>query len=407
MKILFLSTHNLATNPRLVKEINLAIEQNFEVEVICYIFRNWSYEINTKMLKEFGNKGVEFHCVEAGKEAGLSWFVSILEEKSARLLSKIFRVKNRTLANAASRRNVGLLAAVEKISSADWVIGHNPGALYTTFYAGQRFNCKMGFDVEDYHPGEGNDADLQRLTKKLMQQVLPKMDYVSFASPLIMEEVRKDLNCSNANWFTILNYFPADEFATPETIISGPLKLVWFSQNINIGRGLELILPSVQSNSGRVELHLYGNVNPDFNKNHLKGLKNVFLHGALPQKQLHRELSLYDVGLALEPAGDKNNDLAISNKILAYLQAGLFAMATNTNGQYSFINNFPGMGIWFDYMKNNSDEILEAILNNLDFIRNNRKERFEKFKGNNWGTESLMLIKTMDSNKPDQCKFKI
>lgn len=399
-KILFLTTHNLATNPRLVKEIKLALQHNYEVEVICFIFRNWSYEMNYKMLQEFQNQGVKFHCIEAGKKNILQWFISVSKEKSARLLSKIVPLKNAALANAVSRRNVGLLAAVTKISSADWVIGHNPGALWATRYAGKRLECNIGFDVEDYHSGEGNDVHLQGVTKKLMQQVLPKMDYVSFASPLIMQAVKRDLNCSDANWFTILNYFPADEFATPERIISGPLKLVWFSQNINIGRGLQLMLPSVQSNSGKVELHLYGNVNPDFKKNHLEGLNNVFLHGALPQKQLHRALSLYDVGLALEPAGDRNNDLAISNKLLSYSQAGLYVMATNTNGQYSFINNFPEMGTCFDYRKNNSNEILEAILNNMDSIRNNRKERFEKFKGNNWETESLMLIKALDSIKP-------
>lgn len=352
------------------------------------------------MLQEFQRQGVKFHCIEAGRNNFIEWFISVSKEKSARLLSRIIPLRNAALANAVSRRNVGLLSAAKKITSADWVIGHNPGALWATISTGKRLKCKMGFDVEDYHSGEGNNLHLQELTKRLMQEILPKMDYVSFASPLIMEAVKKDLNCRNDNWFTILNYFPADEFATQERIISGPLKLVWFSQNINIGRGLELMLPSVQSNSGKVELHLYGNVNPDFKKNHLEGLNNVFLHAALPQKQLHRELSFYDVGLALEPAGDKNNDLAISNKLLAYAQAGLYVMYTNTNGQYSFINNFPGIGICFDYKKNNSVEILEAILNNMDSIRNSRKERFEKFKGNNWETQSLMLLKTMDSIKP-------
>src|SRR6185437_13894999 len=110
----------------------------------------------------------------------IPWFISVSKEKSARLLSKIFPLKNSALANAVSRRNVGLLAAVTKVSSADWVIGHNPGALWATLYAGKRLKCKTGFDVEDYHPGEGNDMHLQTLTKKLMQQVLPQMDYVSF-----------------------------------------------------------------------------------------------------------------------------------------------------------------------------------------------------------------------------------
>ena len=394
-KILFLSTHNLATNPRLVKEIKLALQHNYEVEVICYIFRNWSYEMNYKMLREFQNQGVKFHCVEAGRNNFIRWFISVSKEKSARLYSKIVPLKNATLANAVSRRNVGLLAVLTKITSADWVIGHNPGALWATLYARERLKCKIGFDVEDYHPGEGNDVHLQGLTNKLMQQVLPKMDYVSFAAPLIMEEVKKDLNGNDPNGFTVLNYFPANEFATPERIISGPLKLVWFSQNINIGRGLELVLPAVKSNSGKVELHLYGNVNEDFKKKNLDGINNVFLHGVIPQKQLHHELCLYDVGLALEPAGDKNNDLAVSNKILSYLQAGIYVFASKTLGQQNFLSNFQDECIITDILiGGNSILALDQLIVRKEQIRERRRLRFLKSKERCWEVESKKLSKT-------------
>lgn len=349
--------------------------------------------MNNEMLQGLGNQGAKFHCIEAGRKHFFQWFAATLKEKSLRLLSKILPLKNKALANSVSRRNVGLLAAVTKITLADWVIGHNPGALWATLYAGRKLNCKMGFDVEDYHPGEGNNVHLQRLAKQLMQQVLPEMDYVSFAAPLIMQEVNNDLQGAHKNWFTVLNYFPSEEFALPETPLIGPLRLVWFSQNISFGRGLELILPAVKSCKGQVELHLYGNVDEDFKKLHLEGIDNIFLHGAVSQQQLHRQLVRYDVGLALEPAKDKNNDLAISNKLLSYLQAGLYVVATNTKGQYCFMNNLPGMGFCFDYERNNSGEILEDVLNNMDSIRNNRKQRLEKFTVNNWENESVCLLK--------------
>ena len=393
-KILFLSTHNLATNPRLVKEIKLALQHNYKVEVICYIFRNWSYEMNNEMLQELRKRGVKFHCIEAGRKFFFQWFVAVLKEKSLRLLSKILPLKNKALANAVSRRNAGLLAAVANISSADWVIGHSPGALWATLYAGTRLSCKMGFDVEDYHPGEGNDAHLQKLTKQLMQQVLPKMNYVSFAAPLVVEEVKKDLNCDHKNWFTVLNYFPSEEFALPETPLLGPLRLVWFSQNISFGRGLELFLPAVKSCKGQVELHLYGNVDEDFKKQNLVGIDNILLHGPVSQQQLHRQLARYDAGLALDIPVDKNRGIAITNKLLSYLQAGLYVIATNTKGQDYFMKHFSGIGICFDYEKNNAGNILRDVLNNIDTIRCNRKERFEKFAVNNWDNESVCLLKS-------------
>jgi hypothetical protein len=284
------------------------------------------------------------------------------------------------------------MKALKKITVADWIIGHNPGALRATFATGKKLNCKIGFDVEDYHPGEGHNLHVQRLTKKLMQLVLPKMDYVSFGAPLIMDEVKKDIDCDHHNWFTVLNYFPAKEFTQRERNLSGPVKLVWFSQNINSGRGLELILPSVKSNLGKIELHLYGNVNENFKREYFDRMNNIFLHGTLPQKQLHEELRKYDIGLALEPANDKNNDLAISNKLLAYLQAGLFVMVTNTSGQYAFLKKIPGGGVCFDYKKNDSKEKLLQILREIDFIRNNRQERLGEFENNNWENESKKLI---------------
>lgn len=349
------------------------------------------------MLQEFQNQGVKFHCIEAGRTPFFQWFTAVIKEKSFRLLSKILPLKNKTLANSVSRRNAGLLEAVTKITSADWVIGHNPGALWATLYAGRKLNCKMGFDVEDYHPGEGNNRHLQRLTKRLMQQVLPEMDYVSFAAPLIMQEVKRDLNFDYKNWFTVLNYFPSGEFALQETRLLGPLRLVWFSQNVAFGRGLELLLPAVKSCKDKVELHLYGNVDENFKKLNLAGIDNILLHGAVSQQQLHRQLARYDVGLALEPAKDRNNDLAISNKLLSYLQAGLYVIATNTKGQRSFINNFPDIGICFDYTKDNSGDILEEVFNTLDSIRNNRKIRFERFRINNWANESACLLKNWNN----------
>lgn len=391
-KIVFISTHNLATNPRLVKEIELALQQNYRVEVVCYIFRNWSYEINKQMLRGLEERGVQFHCIEAGRENISDWFISVLKEKTFRLLSKVLPVTPSALANAASRRNNGLMKALKKITVADWVIGHNPGALWATLSAGKKLNCKAGFDVEDYHPGEGHNVHVQKLTKKFMQLVLPKMNYVSFAAPLIMDEVKKDIACDHHNWFIVLNYFPAKEFALPESNLSGPLKLVWFSQNINSGRGLELVLPSVQSNSGKLELHLYGNVNDNFKKGYLDGMNNIFLHGGVSQIQLHRELANFDIGLALDIPTDKNRELAITNKLLTYFQAGLYVIASDIKSQKSFMASFPEMGICFDYERNDFEEIIKNILNKAEAIRESRQERFEKFRNNNWENESKKLI---------------
>lgn len=389
MKILFLTTHNLASNPRLVKEIQLAVDNGFTVEVVCFVFRGWSFQINNTMIENFTQQCVKFHCIEAGREAKKDWLLSVIKEKIYRLGAKLFQFNSASLGTAVSRRSSLLIKALNKINAADFVVGHNPGALYPTIFAAKKFNCKAGFDVEDYHPGEGNNVFLQNMVRRLMQQVLPQMNYVSFAAPLIREAVKKDLSKEGANWVTVLNYFPAAEFVQP-SLNEGPLKLVWFSQNISGGRGLELIIPAVGKLSGQLELHLYGNLNAAFFETYLKGIENVKIHEALDQKELNEELSKFDVGLALEMDVDANRNLCLTNKILAYTQAGLYVMATTTAAQQSFLKN-SSIGECLDFKRQDAFSLLHNLLNKMVEIRSQKQVRFLAAQAQSWEKEAERL----------------
>ncbi|MGN6533256.1 MAG: hypothetical protein ACTHK0_16045, partial [Ginsengibacter sp.] len=320
------------------------------------------------------------------------WLLSAVNEQISRKLILLFS-SDRILANAVSRRSRLIMKNLDKASKPDWVIGHNPGALYATAFAATKFNCNAGFDVEDYHPGEGNNGHLQNLSRKLMQEMLTKMNYVSFAAPLIMEEVKKDVTDDYKHWFTVLNFFPPDEFVAPVTAKSERIKMVWFSQNISAGRGLELILTFVKS-SNEVELHLIGNINNEFFEGELEGHENIIVHSPVSQAELHCSLSRYDIGLALEPAKDRNNELAVSNKMLAYLQSGLYVIATNTPAQKALLNDFPGHGTCFDYQENSFEEVMREVLKNQDLIQEQKQKRFNHFRNRSWKEESVKLIKT-------------
>jgi glycosyltransferase involved in cell wall biosynthesis len=389
-KILFLTTHNLATNPRLVKEIRLALETGFSVEVICFEFDNWSKALNEILKAEL--KEAKMIVIPAGRKPFWNWFSSVASEKFHRNSARLF-ASNNSLSKAVSRRSGLLVSALKKASRPDWVIGHNPGALYPTWYAAKKFNCKAGFDVEDYHPGEGQNRYLQKLTKKLMQAILPKMDYISFASPLIKAGVVKDIATDATNWFTLLNYFPSTEFDAPLSL-KGPLKLVWFSQNIAAGRGLELILPAVKKLNEKVELHLFGNADKAFYEKELKGIDNVIIHEPLPQQELHKKLNEFDISLALEFAIDKNRELCLTNKILAGLQAGLYVLATNTPAQESFMKSHPLHGQVFKATQKAAEEALNELVQQKEIIRYGSPARCQDFRRINWENESSVLVNT-------------
>ncbi len=391
-RILFITTLNLATNPRLVKEINMALQNNFKAEIICFKFSNWSADLDEELREDFQKQGVTIHSISAGKKPFFPWLISVIKEKKARACSRIIPLKPKTLADAVSRRNSLLLKHLTEVETPDLVIGHNPGALYPAYVAGRKFNCRTGFDIEDYHPGEGNDSQMQNLTRQLIQKVLPGMDYASFASPLIMAKVVNDGLSKPARLLPVLNYFPASEFEPPCDPVTGPVKMVWFSQNISRGRGLELILPLIKKLNGILELHLFGNPDNAFYEDELKNIGNIFVHPPLSQKDLHKRLSSFDVGLALEPAKDLNNKIAVSNKILAYLQSGLFVLATNTPAQETLLASLPGHGVCFDYQINNIEIFINEIISVIENIRSKRKWRYQNFCTKNWENESLPLL---------------
>lgn len=337
---------------------------------------------------------MKIFSIPAGRKPLLPWLLSVATESILRISGSIFSLPVPALSQSVSRRSNLLIKELNKVSNPDWVIGHNPGAIWPVLYAAKKFNCRAGFDVEDYHPGEGNNKYLQSLVKKLMVRLLPKMDYVSFAAPLIFEQVNAEMDFNLTKWLTIPNYFPASDFAEPTILVDQPLKLVWFSQNISAGRGLELVLPIIKKAAVKLELHLIGNLDQDFYKNHLKEISNVLLHPPMKQYELHQSLGQFDIGLALEPAKDKNNELAVSNKILAYLQAGLFVVATNTPAQESYLKEFPGHGICFDYRANNAETVFEKIIDEVNTIRSQRITRYKNFENRNWESTSQELLAT-------------
>jgi hypothetical protein len=389
-KILFLTTHNLATNPRLVKEIRLAIGKLFQVEIICFEFKNWSYKFNQVLIEELQATGVKIHCIPAGRTPFLKWILSVFTEVISEYFLYIFPGSLLLLSNAISRRNSLLLVELKKIDNADIVIGHNPGAIYPTYSAGKRFKCKTGFDVEDYHPGEGTNKKQQRLVRKLMTVMLPRFSYVSFASPLIEKAVLQDVNSDVTNWFTVFNYFSAADFIEPPKIF-GPVKMVWFSQNIDGGRGLELILKFVKKSCADVELHLFGNLNKQFCIEQAAELSNVTIHAPVSQTELHKSMADFDIGLATDIAVDINRELAVTNKLLVYLQAGLYVLATNTKAHSFILDSFPLHGKIFDYTSVDLEQAIAYVLVNKEKLRGLRMERFKQIRKQNWEDESNKL----------------
>jgi hypothetical protein len=494
--LLFLTTTNLSTNPRLLKELKLANENGYDCTFVGFKLGNWSDKTENEHLKSLKNVRTYYLSAGISTHSGISttlndlqqplversrnpetersrsqrsfrlrsmalwrWlsvvearYLTTLISKLSIFLNKIFRKSLKLNAYAHNKRTWQLVKALKK-QKGDFnlVIAHNLGALYPAYKFVKKKNIPFAFDIEDYHPGEKCSPTEKHRRELLMQKILPKAAYVSYASPLIgkysfdlINKINLGLSSSPSGRgrearVLINNSFSKNEFELKESQAE-KLQLIWFSQNIAHGRGLELIIPVLAKFKDKVQLTLVGNLYNDFEASFLKNyLDFISFTPPLPQKELNQLLCRFDVGLAIElSSADFNRDICLTNKIFAYTQAGLFVLATDTAAQKKFIEEHNAKISGFDSLRLRSvttsqpleqaetersrsqsladlplnkvemfgllttqtteemEKAIEQIINHIETIRANKQRRFDYAKGLAWEIESEKLRRLWD-----------
>jgi hypothetical protein len=389
------TTTNLGSNPRLLKELDLAYTIGHECDVIEFSLGNWSDEITDSLKLSFRN--TNFIELNATRNPFLPWLFSSIIEKVLNFIYFGF-FSLRLTAYSLNKRSILLNLNLNKNKKQyDWIIAHNPGAFFPAFTFSKRIGCKLGLDIEDYHPGETNDFKKSQRILKMMQNILPKANYCSFASLQIKNEVEQQLAGNTRNWLTIINGFPREEFISPIEDNSEKLKLIWFSQNIAENRGLEYFINATNKLYNEIELHLIGNLTKENSEKLLSNLNGIYIHEPLSQRELHVFISRFDIGLAIEPGKDFNNSIALSNKLLAYVQAGLYVIATPTFGQLGFLNN---SNLNYSIVNLEEAEIfncLKKLLQTKHLNRLNKQEQFKNAQKYAWEEINMPLIEAWNS----------
>ena len=246
-KILFISKDNLTTNPRLYKELKLAISLGYEVDFIGFFSDKWSDKID-KFLKVQNMADIVY--ISATRKPLFLWLLSTIVEKTIQkfypYLKKILKIN----AYAHSKRTFLICKHLKKYNKKyDLIVAHTLPSLYPAYKLSKKLRVPFIFDIEDYHPGEAISTDAQNeisRRKFLMKTILTHATYISYASPLIGKyslELLKGMKIPENG--LINNCFSENEFQFKENNTQ-KVKFVWFSQNIAAGRGLELILPALK-----------------------------------------------------------------------------------------------------------------------------------------------------------------
>ncbi|WP_434037650.1 hypothetical protein [Formosa sp. 4Alg 33] len=418
--LLFLTTNNLATNPRLVKEVQLALQLKHRVTIIMFKLNNWSdaksIQLKDQLLKINNNDENYLNIVEieAIPSNRLKWIYLGISEKLAKKVSGFISTNFKLNALANNRRSLQIYDLAKKNKDIpDLICAHNMGTLYPAQKLSELWNVPFVFDVEDYHPGEivSTDGEIAKnRTEFLMKSFLPKAKSVTFASPLI-GQYTLDLIGGHASHAVVLNGFNDKEFSLlshSENSLNKKdtsLKLVWFSQKISFGRGLEQLFKALvgitkSDTNVEIELTLIGELDSNFETQELLELNKKLEHTSLSvvikeplgQQELHATLSQFDIGLALEfNSRDLNRQICLTNKIITYAQAGLYILATNTKAQEQFIADYPELGMLSEQSDIEISRTLVKLYKSKDQIKANKISRFQEAKTLSWDAEQIKI----------------
>lgn len=369
--------------------MEFALREGHEVHLVYFSSQNWSDETSQQILEKLPQ--IKTYRIDR------SWW--LFRYKIGQVLRQTLRYTGnlglRTLrfrSHSHSDRSWYLHRFLKHLDlDPDLVIGHMLSSFWPAYKMAKRSGARLGLDVEDFHAGEDFPKTFTlrnelRNREYLMRTLLPIADYSSYASPGIerlTERVCKGKLLNNPK-AVIQNSFWSEDFALskehkPQD--ENTVRLIWFSQNINRNRGLEELLRALDYIDFQgFKLTLYGHLNEEFYSHYLKKYKdNIDTRQPVPQAELHKQLDYHDVGLALERNDtDINKKVAVSNKIWAYLQAGLYVLASDTAGQEELMSYHRNHGLCSSLERDHLVDHLLQIRKSLSEIRETRTTRFDR-----------------------------
>ncbi|MGF7038445.1 glycosyltransferase [Mucilaginibacter lappiensis] len=346
--ITFITTGQPTTNPRLVKEAETLIGLGYRVKVICCFYQSWAQKFDQEIISR--NKNVYIYCGGDPEVHRAAYFKTRIRQKICSLLfgfTKALGVPE----NAISRTHAEALHLAKKIKT-DLYIAHNLGALPAAVIAARYNNAKVGYDAEDMHSGQfvSNKDGMYLLNKYIEEKYFAQTDYFTAASPLIAKNYQNMYSCLNP--VVINNVFPKTKLTLNLNYKTDrPLKLFWFSQTVGGDRGLEIIIAAMSLISKPTELHLLGSCLPADKQHILKSAKDngihenqIYFHRPIAAGDVIKLAARFDIGMATETASSLNRDICLTNKIFTYVQAGLAVIASDTQAQELFLEQYPDSG---------------------------------------------------------------
>lgn len=393
-KVVILSTHQPAGNPRALKEYWTLKEAGYAVKHLYTYNHDWSHRIDEKKFAQSALPFPDFVRIGGDPhQSPVQYFFSRTLHRAFRLLA-VWHPFFRQM--AVARPAFALWQAAREFP-ANLYIAHYLGALPAAHRAALEHGARLIFDAEDFHRGER--AYYEHQTEDILaveNALFPETDVITAASPLIAKEYRKFF--PKQKFVTISNAFSQKNLQPFVLRDSGTLKLFWFSQFIGESRGLEIFIKAMSLlPQANLTLTIMGNHFLKGYEQKLLSLSNdparIVFRGTVAPEETFAVAAEHDIGLAGEMPDCYNKKLCLSNKIFAYLLAGNCILASDMEGQKDFIERNPGVGYLYRY--NDPADLAEKIsllYRDRDLLNACRRRAIELSSATvNWEKEKTVL----------------
>jgi glycosyltransferase involved in cell wall biosynthesis len=407
--ICLITPGHLASTPRLVKSADALAEAGFKVHVVAAAPFPPADRLDAEILATS-----KWSYSRINTRTGPAVLARKVARRLARRMSGAMKFSSVKIAAMVHYAESGHLAALASRVPAQLFIGHCIPGLYAAAAASRNRRCRYGFDIEDYHDAETDEAIAdpveRRARERIQASLLPACASLTCAAPLIGEKYREVYKVDPV---TILNVFPLSQAPagpTPGRPITEekPAIFYWFSQTIGHGRGLESVLKVMARMRMPVELHLRGFASDEYAASlhslaRKEGLKRpiIFLPPGSPN-EMARLAAAADVGLSVEEGNPLNHNICLPNKIFVYLLAGIPQLLSNTKAQQAFAAEIPEAAILGDMARpEETASRLDSFLSNQDRVTRARSFAMDIARRRfSWDVEKERLVRIVAALLP-------
>ena len=344
---------HIASCPRLAKEADALVEAGYEVTVVA-----GRHFAPVDSLDSAVTAAARWRCLRVLTHEGFG-------VSCRRGVGRFLRlVRGDSVCSGIGEATLVVFPALPKLVRAaasvraDFYHAHCLPGLAIAALAARETGKRYGFDAEDFHERETlaveNSVFEKSVATVILGAFLPHAMIRTAASPLIAAAYEEAYSCSMT---VILNSFdPVQKGHTRNAVrkftSADPAKLYWFSQTIGPGRGLEQMIDVLAVAQTPLCLQLRGFSSEEYRVTLLQrarrgGVRLEFLAPANPDEMVALAAEA-DLGLSLEQRVPGNRDLCLTNKVFAYLAAGIPQLMSQTTAQEAFASEIGDAGLLID-----------------------------------------------------------